>query len=137
MLSNHINLRKKNSHPPPCMPGGTYSPSSSWGWRGRRDGGSRSCRGTVALGCRAALPTTVTPRSYNTIQRNTTQYNTMQHNTIHYNKTLLSRTGKVILQGLSSEKYKIQSREIKIQINSLLKQYENINHNKIRGKSII
>ena len=34
-------------------------------------------------------------------------------------------------------KYKIESREIKIKISSLLKQYVNINHNKIQDKSII
>ena len=41
---------------------------------------------------------------YNTIQYNTIQYNTIQYNTIQYNtiKTLLSRTGKFILQRSSS-----------------------------------
>ena len=35
---------------------------------------------------------------YNTIQYNTIQYNTIQYNTIQHNNTLLSRTGKFILQ---------------------------------------
>ena len=75
---------------------------------------------------------------YNTIQYNTIQYNTIQYNTIQYN-TIQYNTIKHYCPGpgnsfcrVSHKNKKYMSREIKIQINSLLKQYGNINHNKIQ-----
>ena len=66
-----------------------------------------------------------------TIQYNTIQYNTIQYNTIQYKNYFIVPEGKFVCS--FRNKYTSNNLLKQIQINKLLKQYVNLDHDEIKN----